>query len=100
MQCYGQAMTWHQEVLQTWHDSSLALLHPHLRASLETSRLSSQPLSTFSTLGSLTLSYSDSGVLPSTQDRTPAAAVLEEMLTPSCNGSFILDGLCLGQGFM
>lgn len=39
------------------------------------------------------------GVLPSTEDRTPAATVLEEMLTPSCNGSS-LDGLCLRTGFM
>ena len=56
------------------------------------------PAPTFSTLGCLTLSHSDSGVQPSTWDRTPAATVLGEMLTPSCDGSFILGGLCLQLG--
>ena len=56
------------------------------------------PAPTFSTLGSLTLNHSDSGVQPSIWDRTPAATVLGEMLTLSCDGSFILGGLCLGQG--
>ena len=56
------------------------------------------PAPTFSTLRSLTLCHSNSGVQPSIWDRTPATTVLGEMLTLSCDGSFILGGLCLGQG--
>ena len=49
------------------------------------------------TLGSLTLSHRGSGVSPNL-GRPPAAIALGEMLTPSCDGSFILGGLCLGLG--
>ena len=89
-------MTWCQGVLQTCQDTSLAPLHPHLWVSPDFMPL--LPAPTFSTLGSLTLSHSVSGVQPSIWDRTPAATVLGEMLTLSCDGSFILGGLCLGQG--
>ena len=53
------------------------------------------PTSTFSVLGSLTLSHRDSEIQLFTQDRTPDATKLGERLTPSCAGSFFLVRLCL-----
>ena len=56
------------------------------------------PTSTFSILGSLTLSHRDSAVQFFTRDRTLDTTNLGERLTPSHDDSFILVRLCLTQG--
>ena len=75
------------------HDPS-----PPTPAGITRDRMALLPTSTFSTLGSLTLSHRDSGIQLFTQDGTPDATKLGEKLTPSCAGSFLLVRICLGQG--
>ena len=70
---------------------------PPTPAGITRDRMALLITSTFSSLGSLTVSHRDSGFQVFTWDRTPDATKLGERLTASCAGSFILVGLCLGE---